>query len=192
MKCKDGCEFSDWELDDCFGADILCPHCMHKIIKHSDFGDRFVLTSGGFDPLHSGQITSFLKSAELARNLIVVVNDDQFLIDKKGKAFMPQKVRCQIVSMLERVHYVVPAKPSRLHDATVNEILEIIKPDFFAKGGDRNIDNIPEKKLCQDLGIKIVQGMGDDKHWSSSKFLEGWGEYYVYNVYGKRYEQVLE
>ncbi len=44
----------------------------------------------------------------------------------------------------------------------------MLKPDIFAKGGDRTIDNIPEKEICEKFGIKMVFGVGGEKVQSSS------------------------
>jgi bifunctional ADP-heptose synthase (sugar kinase/adenylyltransferase) len=104
--------------------------------------------------------------------LVVVVNGDGFLERKKGRAFMPLKVRSQIVSALSGVNIVVPFNPSNPNDMTVREALAVLSPDAFAKGGDRtNIENIPEWNTCEEHDIKVVTKCGDDKHWSSSNFL---------------------
>ena len=171
------CVFDKLEMTG--GARIICPKCMGHImnnIRCLAVNWKFVMTSGGMDPIHPGHISSFTDAKAQGDYLIVVVNNDAFLERKKGKAFMPQRVRAQITSMIKGVDYVVPLNPSRLDDDSVCAALEIIRPDIFAKGGDRNIDNIPEKATCDRLGIKIVQGMGDDKHWSSSDFLNKWSK----------------
>ena len=46
-------------------------------------------------------------------------------------------------------------------------VLMYLKPDIFAKGGDRKINEIPESKICEDLGIKIVDGLGQKIRSSS-------------------------
>ena len=56
-------------------------------------------------------------------------------------------------------------------DHTVRESLKKLKPNIFAKGGDRNIDNIPEKEVCDELGIKIIDGLGE-KIRSSSELVD--------------------
>ena len=138
-----------------------------RVSEFQKVGLIYVLTSGGYDPVHPGHLSCIRDAHYEGDECIVVVNDDDFLIRKKGRAFMSHMVRCQIMSMF---------------DDSVCEALEIIRPDIFAKGGDRNIDNIPEKETCDKLGIKIVQGMGDNKYWSSSNFLESWGKYYSTNI----------
>jgi len=104
----------------------------------------------------------------------VAVNNDDFLINKKGRAFMPHNVRCQIVSAIKYVDFVVPYNPTRSNDMTVCEAIEIMRPDYFTKGGDRELGNIPEVEVCTQVGTKIVTGVGDDKLWSSSEYLKKW------------------
>ena len=56
-------------------------------------------------------------------------------------------------------------------DASVVNSLGMIKPDIFAKGGDRFSDEIPETEICNRLGIKIIDGLGE-KIQSSSDLVE--------------------
>ena len=177
IKCgRFSCIFGKWSS--ATGATILCPECASGVVLRST-GLTSVLVSGGFAPLHPGHLSNFEDAAKLGDLLVVVVNGDKFLEKKRGKAFMPLKVRSQIVSRVLGVDIVVPFEPTNPDDTTVCEALGIIHPDVFAKGGDRNKDNIPEAKVCNDLGISIVDGVGDKKLWSSSHFLQNWGEFYT-------------
>ena len=65
--------------------------------------DKIVLVTGGFDPLHSGHIELFLKAKELGKKLIVGINSDNWLVRKKGKAFMPFNERVSIIKNLKMV-----------------------------------------------------------------------------------------
>ena len=53
---------------------------------------------------------------------------------------------------------------------SVAKTLEQLRPDIFAKGGDRTIDTLPrdEVEVCQRLGIHLVTGVGGGKVQSSS------------------------
>lgn len=137
---------------------------------------KIVCTSGGFDPIHPGHATCLVESKKHGDTLVVVVNGDTFLKNKKGKAFQDIDTRCAIVSCIRDVDYVIPFEID--NDQTVCEALRRIKPHVFTKGGDRtDMTNIPEWKVCQEFGIEVVSGVGLAKKWSSSDFLKDWGEF---------------
>jgi cytidyltransferase-like protein len=139
---------------------------------------RIVCTSGGFDPLHPGHASCVIESKQYGDTLVVVVNGDNFLKVKKGKPFMDVMTRCQIVSCLREVDYVIPFDIE--NDQTVCEALRRIRPHVFTKGGDRtDYTNIPEWAVCQELGIELVPQVGLQKVWSSSDFLKEWGEFWL-------------
>jgi cytidyltransferase-like protein len=145
-----------------------------------DRGDKLgtiVCTSGGFDPVHPGHLSCIHESKSYGDTLVVIVNGDAFLKNKKGRAFMDLKTRCQIVSYVRGVDYVVPFEIE--DDQTVSLALKKIRPHIFTKGGDR-IDekSIPEWNTCEHYGIRVVSGVGLRKDWSSSDFLRDWGEFW--------------
>lgn len=134
---------------------------------------KVVATSGGFDPIHPGHISCIIESAELGDVLVVIVNGDSFLTEKKGKPFQDCRTRSLIVSGIRGVDYVVPFDAPG--DQTVSKALAAIKPDVFTKGGDRvDASTIPEWETCQAIGAEVVTGVGLTKEWSSSWFLENW------------------
>jgi bifunctional ADP-heptose synthase (sugar kinase/adenylyltransferase) len=105
--------------------------------------------------------------------VVVIVNGDHFLTAKKGKPFQNLETRTLIVSGISGVDYVIPFEIEG--DQTVNKALEAIKPDVFTKGGDRvDAKSIPEWEICKKHNIKIVTGVGEEKKWSSSWFLNEW------------------
>jgi len=168
-------KFSDWEIG---GANIISLEEYSAAIK--DFGDnlRIVCTSGGFDPIHPGHISCIQQSSQYGDLVAVIVNGDSFLRRKKGKPFQDLKTRCQIVSALWGVNIVIPFEIE--NDDTVSKALEIIKPHVFTKGGDRkDPTSIPEWDTCQRNNIEVIFGVGENKLWSSSNFLNDWGEFYL-------------
>lgn len=145
---------------------------------------RIVATSGGFDPIHPGHITSIQDSRQFGDVVVVVVNGDAFLEAKKGKPFQDLATRCAIVSALAGVDYVVPFEIEG--DPTVREALRRLQPDVFTKGGDRvDHTSIPEWAVCQEVGIEVVSGVGADKEWSSSWFLDDWTRYVLERQEGR-------
>lgn len=128
-----------------------------------------VVNSGYFDPLHVGHIECMELSKKLGDKLVVIVNNDEQCRLKKGKAFMPEKERARIVKSLKFVDAVFLSVDK---DRSVCKSLEAVKPNIFAKGGDRNVGNIPEKDVCDRFGIKIIDGVGA-KIQSSSYLIAG-------------------
>ena len=123
-----------------------------------------VATSGYFDPLHVGHLECLELAAELGDKLIVIVNSDFQAKMKKGDSFMNQEDRMKIVSALKCVDEVFLSIDK---DKSQCESLRSIKPDVFAKGGDRTSGEIPESKVCLELGIEIIDGLGQKIRSSS-------------------------
>ena len=69
--------------------------------------ETIILVTGGFDPIHSGHIAYFKAAKILGDRLIVGVNSDKWLVNKKGSAFMPINERIDIVSNLSVVDEVI-------------------------------------------------------------------------------------
>ena len=138
-----------------------------------------VATSGGFDPIHPGHVTCIVESAAFGDTLVVIVNGDDFLMRKKGKAFQDIETRSAIVAAIRGVDYVVKFEIE--NDSTVGVALRAVRPNIFTKGGDRVAGkSLPESEetACRDLDIRIIDGVGRDKVWSSSDFLREWGEFW--------------
>ncbi len=131
-----------------------------------------VLVSGGFDPVHVGHVRYMEEAKKLGDKLIVVVNNDNWLVAKKGFSFMPEQERVEIIRAFRAVDEVILTKhPKNPTDMSVCEELRTIRPDIFANGGDRFADNIPEHKLCTDLGITMIFNVGHGGKIASSSDL---------------------
>ena len=131
--------------------------------------EKTVTVSGGFDPIHIGHIRMIREASKLGK-LIVILNNDAFLIRKKGHPFMPLEERKEI---LENIKGVDSVFISIDEDDSVSESLEAIKPDIFANGGDRKDESeIREAEVCKRLGIEMVFNVGGGKVQSSSWLIE--------------------
>ena len=138
-----------------------------------------VLVTGGFDPLHSGHISLLTSAKQIApmSALAVGLNSDHWLIQKKGKPFMPLEERITIVRALRMVDNVFEFNDT---DGTANEAIEqclqIYDKVIFANGGDRHNENVPEIEKYGDDDRVIfrwaVGGLG--KKQSSSWILDKW------------------
>jgi D-beta-D-heptose 7-phosphate kinase/D-beta-D-heptose 1-phosphate adenosyltransferase len=154
-----------------------------KIKEEKHNNQTIVATSGYFDPIHPGHISCILESKKFGDVLVIILDGDTRAINKKGKPFIPAKDRAEIVDAIKGVDYVViHENPAATNCA---EVLEVIRPDVFAKGGDRNDNdrNDPnsglkiEADLIESYGGRIEYGVGKDKVWSSSNYLQEWVDF---------------
>ena len=130
--------------------------------------ETIVCVSGYFNPIHIGHIELLQKAKDLGTKLFVIINNDKQSFLKKGSSFMPEGERLKIIRSIKCVDSAIISTDE---DRTVCKSLRLIHPDIFANGGDQNNDIIPEKIVCQELGIKLVDGLGD-KIQSSSWLIE--------------------
>lgn len=131
-----------------------------------------VAVSGGFDPIHVGHIRLLKNAKALGDRLIVILNNDQWLMKKKGYVFMPQQERKEIIETLVCVDRVVITRHAQnTMDMSVCRELEEIRPQIFANGGDRFSDNTPEDSVCYKIGCKMVFNVGEGGKVQSSSWL---------------------
>jgi len=143
-----------------------------------------VVVSGGFDPIHVGHLRMFQEASKLADKLIVIVNNDDFLIEKKGYVFMQATERIEIIEGFGVVDLVIESIDK---DLTVCKTLKALAKKenikFFANGGDRNNeDAIPESEVCKENKIEMKFNVGGEKIQSSSslvtkEIIKPWGSY---------------
>ena len=136
---------------------------------------KMVAVSGYFDPLHKGHCEYF----KLARKLVgpygivvCILNNDKQALLKKSKVFMKQEERKII---LEAIKYIDKVYISIDRDESVCKSLQAIRPDIFAKGGDRYSYEIPERQICTTYEIEIVDGLGK-KIQASSELIKQWNK----------------
>ena len=131
-----------------------------------------VAVSGGFDPIHVGHVRMFREAKRLGDELVVILNNDNWLRAKKINIFMPETERKEVLEALVPVDRVVltkhGAEPS---DMSVCRELAELRPDIFANGGDRKLDNIPEVPLCNEIGCEMIFNVGDGGKVQSSSWL---------------------
>ena len=123
--------------------------------------EKIVIASGYFNPLHVGHLEYLELAKKLGDKLIVIINNDEQVKIKGSTPFMSQEDRLRIVKGLKCVDEVFTSIDE---DASVCKSIEHLAKtkgtNIFAKGGDRNTGNIPEKEICDRLGIKIIDGLG--------------------------------
>ena len=134
-----------------------------------------IIVSGYFNPIHKGHIEYFNNSKALVDELFVIVNNDHQRVLKGSKEFQHEQERIFIVSNVKSVDHCILSIDQ---DRTVCKTIEKIAQDFgkdidlsFANGGDQNNNTIPERQICDKMGITLVDKLGD-KIQSSSWLLK--------------------
>ena len=141
--------------------------------------DSIVIVSGGFDPIHSGHI-KLIEDAGKYGNIVVLLNSDKWLQNKKGKAFLPFEERKAIMNALKNVIDVISC--GEKDNTCIDGMKKVIEkyPQYkikFANGGDRNIKSTPESLFCENNGIETLWSIGgENKSNSSSWILKKWKE----------------
>ena len=135
---------------------------------------KIVVVSGGFDPIHSGHISYLNSARKIGDKLIVALNSDNWLQNKKGKFFMPFVERKIIIDNLKAVDDVISFEDDKIGSCK-NALIKLkeMHPDdeiIFCNGGDREESNIPEMSVSG-ITFKFAVG-GSDKMNSSSWILK--------------------
>jgi cytidyltransferase-like protein len=124
-----------------------------------------VAVSGGFDPIHIGHIRMLYEARQLGDSLIVILNNDNWLMAKKGFIFMPQEERRKNLLQLRCVDSILLSfHPKKPIDMSVSNELEYLMPYCFANGGDRSKVNTPEFDVCEANKIIMAFDVGGKKY----------------------------
>ncbi len=155
----------------------------HKLRENNLKGMKIVCTSMYADPLHPGHVSLLLDSKRFGDIFVVIIDGDTRCVNKKGKPFMPAIDRADIVDAIKGVDYVI------IHEnpnaTNCSEVVEIIKPDVFTKGGDRNEKDRNDPKsglkveadIIEKYGGRIEYNVGAEKVWNSSNYLQDWVDF---------------
>lgn len=151
------------------------------------------LVSGGFDPVHIGHLKMFQDAKLISKKVVLLLNNDEWLIKKKGKPFMSENQRKAILSEFKSISEVIiqtssePSSSSAIEEFVKKNPLKSI---CYCNGGDRSdTKSIREYDICKKLGVDLQFGIGgNDKIESSSDLTKNylgeiekrpWGSYHV-------------
>lgn len=129
-----------------------------------------VIASGYFNPLHIGHVEYLKRSKELGDSLAVIINNDIQVKLKGSKPFQNELERKAIIDELKSVDYtMISIDESRSVKRSIEFIHKFIRADryIFTNGGDQFRDTILERDLCNELGIELVDGLGEKIQSSS-------------------------
>ena len=139
--------------------------------------NKVIILSGGFDPIHIGHIKMFKAAKKMGNIVIVGVNSDLWLSRKKGKPFMLETERIEILKSIKYIDSILSFDDS---DNTacdlIQKVIQIYQNDnveiFFGNGGDRTSKTTPEIEFCNKNNIKMIWDIGGGKIQSSSNLIE--------------------
>ena len=136
---------------------------------------KAIIVSGYFNPIHKGHLEYFNNAKAIADQLFVIVNNDHQRELKGSKEFQDENERMIIVSNIKAVDKaILSIDTDRTVCATIKMIAEQFGSEFefgFANGGDQNNDTIPERAVCEQMNVALIDGLGD-KIQSSSWLLK--------------------
>ena len=142
------------------------------------FYEKVSLVTGGFDPIHSGHISYFARAKDFSDFLVVGINTEEWLTNKKGQYFQSWVDRAEIIRHLRMVDAVITVPDDDQGSAcgAIAKCLEIADTVVFCNGGDRGKTNTPEvDKYGEDPRVEFQFGIGgNDKKNSSSWILRGY------------------
>lgn len=137
-------------------------------MTESIISKQTIALSGGYNIIHPGHIRLIHAAKHFAQNIVIILNSDAWL-KKKGAIFMPWDERKEMLLAIKGVNSVEPVDDS---DGTVCEALKRLRPNVFGNGGSIGSRNTPERKLCNELGIVCVWGLGggESNAYDTTKF----------------------
>ncbi len=125
------------------------------VADHKKRNEEVVFTNGCFDLLHVGHIRYLYQAKKFGDVLIVALNSDESVKQLKGenRPIINEKERAELLSALEMIDYLII-----FNDLTCKNILNLLKPDIYVKGGDYTRETLPEWPVVRKYGgvVKLV------------------------------------
>ncbi len=118
-----------------------------------NYGKEIVFTNGCFDIIHRGHIEVLARAADLGDKLIVGLNTDASIQKLKGKdrPIIQENSRAILLAALDFIDAIV-----LFSEETPLDLINTIKPDILAKGGDYKIDTIVGHDIVKENGGEVI------------------------------------
>ena len=115
-------------------------------------GRTVVFTNGCFDLLHVGHVQYLGAARALGDALVVALNTDESVRRLKGpeRPLISERQRAELIAALECVDYV-----TLFGQDTPIELIELLEPDVFVKGGDYTVEGLPEAHVVKAYGGRV-------------------------------------
>lgn len=123
-----------------------------ELAVHREAGHKIVLTNGCFDVIHVGHLFYLREAARCGDVLVVGMNSDRQVKALKGtgRPVFSEEERLEILSEFESINYLVV-----FHERTAEQLIKLVQPDLYVKGGDYEPQEIVEYPLLKELGIEV-------------------------------------
>jgi rfaE bifunctional protein nucleotidyltransferase chain/domain len=152
------------------------PHFENKICSPAHLAEKLskltqpiVLTNGVFDLLHRGHVTYLAQAKALGGSLVVAVNTDAS-VRRLGKGEeRPINIcadRMAVLAALESVDLVLS-----FDEDTALQAVNLVRPDIYVKGGDYDMEAIPEGQAVLAYG-GAVRAIDFEHDRSTTKTLQ--------------------
>ncbi|HEX2979016.1 MAG TPA: D-glycero-beta-D-manno-heptose 1-phosphate adenylyltransferase [Anaerolineaceae bacterium] len=154
---KPGTSICSWEelRDSFYGDEKIISDVFYlaaRVATYRRQGKKIVFTNGCFDILHRGHITYLNQAKSYGDILILGLNSDRSVrrLKGKGRPINTLEDRSQILAAMSCVDHIIPFDADTPHD-----LIRIVQPDIFVKGGDYTLETLPEASLVLSLGGQV-------------------------------------
>ena len=115
-------------------------------------GGTVVFTNGCFDILHAGHVRYLTAAAAMGDFLVIGLNSDASVrrLKGEGRPVVPEADRAEVLDALRAVDIV-----TIFDEPTAEELVRLVRPDVYAKGGDYSLDTLPEAKIVRAAGGRV-------------------------------------
>ena len=115
-------------------------------------GGTIVFTNGCFDILHAGHVRYLTAAEAMGDFLVIGLNSDASVrrLKGEGRPIVSEADRAEVLDALRAVDIV-----TIFDEPTAEELVRLVRPHVYVKGGDYSLDTLPEAKIVQAAGGRV-------------------------------------